>query len=79
MIWDERQELLAWLIHIGGAFAPAGTIRSDYISLLLLNRSTRLRGLYTSWPDLLAILNQFIWSEKAYQSQVKAFWEESNV
>jgi len=32
--------------------------------------------LYTSWPELVVILKQFIWSEKAFMSQVKAFWEE---
>ncbi|KAJ5535673.1 N-ethylmaleimide reductase [Penicillium frequentans] len=75
-IWDGRPGLLAWLLHIGGAFAPMGTIRSEYAALLQINRRTRLRGLYTSWPELLEILKQFIWSDKAFMSQVKAFWEE---
>jgi hypothetical protein len=76
LVWDDRPDLLAWLLHIGGAFAPPGTIRSDYVVLLHMNRNTRLRGLYESWPELLAILKKFIWSEKAFMSQVKAFWEE---
>ncbi|KAJ5909808.1 N-ethylmaleimide reductase [Penicillium tannophilum] len=76
-IWDGRPDLLAWLLHIGGAFAPVGTIRSEYAALLQINRRTRLRGLYTSWPELLEILKQFIWSDKAFRSQVKAFWEEN--
>ncbi|KAJ5523743.1 N-ethylmaleimide reductase [Penicillium frequentans] len=75
-IWDGRPGLLAWLLHIGGSFAPLGTIRSEYVALLQINRRTRLRGLYTSWPELLEILKQFIWSDKAFMSQVKAFWEE---
>ncbi|KAF2818020.1 putative N-ethylmaleimide reductase [Mytilinidion resinicola] len=79
LVWDDRPDLLAWLLHIGGAFAPTGPIRSEYVVLLHLNRSTRLRGLYTSWPELLAILKQFIWSEKAFMSQVKAFWEEKSL
>ncbi|KAN0099217.1 hypothetical protein V8E51_012992 [Hyaloscypha variabilis] len=79
VVWDNRPDLLAWLLHIGGAFAPTGTIRSSYVLLLRLNRSTRLRGLYASWQELLEILKQFIWSENAFMSQVKAFWEESSV
>lgn len=75
--WDRGPDLLAWLLYIGGAFAPAGAIRSDYMALLRLHQGTRLWGLYTSWPDLLQILERFIWSEKVFLSQVKAFWEES--
>ncbi|EXJ91322.1 hypothetical protein A1O1_04434 [Capronia coronata CBS 617.96] len=77
-IWDDRPDLLAWLLHIGGAFAPTKTIRSNYVALLRSNRSTRLRDLYTSWPELLETLKRFIWSEKAFASPVKAFWEESS-
>ena len=78
-IWDEHPGLLVWMLYIGGAFAPDGTIRSDYVALLHENRKTRLRDLYTSWPELLEILKQFIWSEKAFESQVEAFWKETSV
>ncbi|KAF2705409.1 hypothetical protein K504DRAFT_388300 [Pleomassaria siparia CBS 279.74] len=76
IIWDNQPGLLAWLLHIGGAFAPTGSIRSGYVVLLQLNRNTRLRGLYTTWPGLLDILKQFIWSEKAFAEQVQVFWQE---
>ncbi|KAJ5152935.1 N-ethylmaleimide reductase [Penicillium canariense] len=79
IIWDDVPDLLVWLLHIGGAFAPTGSIRSGYVSLLHSNRCNRLRKLYTSWPELREILEQFIWSEKAFMSQVTAFWEESSV
>lgn len=74
--WDEHRELLTWLLHIGGAFAPAGTTRSEYLELLKRNLEGRLRGLYTSWPELLGILEKFIWSDKAFLAQVQAFWNE---
>ncbi|KAJ3525227.1 hypothetical protein NM208_g11729 [Fusarium decemcellulare] len=77
-VWNEQPRLLAWLLHIGGAFAPMGSVRSDYTALLHLNRKTRLGGLYTSWLELVEILKQFIWSEKAFAAQVKAFWDESS-
>lgn len=78
-VWDDLPDLLAWLLYIGGAFAPTGTIRSDYLVLLNDNRNTRLKGLHTSWSELLDTLKQFIWSEKAFAAQVKAFWEETSV
>ncbi|EXJ87486.1 hypothetical protein A1O3_04446 [Capronia epimyces CBS 606.96] len=79
VVWDDWPDLLAWLLHIGGAFSPTGSIRSGYVALLHVNRHTRLRTLYTSWPELLEILKQFIWSDKAFLSQVKAFWKEGLV
>jgi len=69
-VWDDRPELLAWLLHVGGAFCPVGPTRSEYVALVHVNRSTRLKGLYTSWPELLTILKQFIWSENAFKLPV---------
>jgi hypothetical protein len=74
--WNKLRELFVWLLHIGGAFAPTGSIRTAYKKLLHLNLSTRLAGLYTSWTELCVILRQFIWSDKAFMSQIRAFWEE---
>ncbi|KAJ5136442.1 N-ethylmaleimide reductase [Penicillium atrosanguineum] len=79
LVWNDWPDLLAWLLHIGGAFAPEGAIRSGYVELLQSNHRSRLQDLYTSWSELLEILKQFIWSEKAFMSQVKAFWDESLV
>ncbi|TVY16452.1 hypothetical protein LARI1_G005751 [Lachnellula arida] len=76
-LWDEHPDLLLWLLYIGGAFAPAGTIRSGYIVLLRSNNASRFGDFYRSWPELLEILKRFIWSEKAFLSQVKALWEET--
>ncbi|CAG8896685.1 unnamed protein product [Penicillium egyptiacum] len=75
LVWDNSPGLLAWLLYIGGAFAPVGTIRQGYVRLLRLNHN-RFKSLYTSWPGLLVVLKQFIWSDKAFLSQVKVFWEE---
>ena len=76
-IWDDHPDLLLWLLYIGGAFAPTGVVRSDYIVLLRSNNAARFGDLYRSWPELLEILKQFIWSEKAFMSQVEALWEET--
>ncbi|KAJ5744486.1 N-ethylmaleimide reductase [Penicillium manginii] len=77
-LWDTSPDLLAWLLHIGGAFAPVGSIRTGYMALVHLNHK-RLRKLYTSWSGLLEIFKRFIWSEKAFASQIESFWEESSV
>ena len=76
-IWDDHPDLLLWLLYIGGAFAPTGIVRSDYVALLRSNNAARFGDLYRSWPELLEILKKFIWSEKAFTSQVKALWEET--
>lgn len=75
-VWEDHPELLLWLLYIGGAFTTTETVRSDYVVLLRLNTSSRLRGLYKSWQELLNILKQFIWSDVAFTSDVKALWEE---
>ncbi|KAI3317268.1 hypothetical protein HD806DRAFT_541324 [Xylariaceae sp. AK1471] len=75
--WDDHPELLLWLLYIGGAFAPTGIVRSEYVALLRSNYAIRFGDLYRSWPELLEILKQFIWSENAFMSQVKALWEET--
>ncbi|KAJ5975998.1 N-ethylmaleimide reductase, partial [Penicillium waksmanii] len=76
-LWDTSPDLLAWLLHIGGAFAPVGSIRAGYMALVHSNHN-KLRKLYTSWSELLEILKRFIWSEKAFAAQVESFWEESS-
>jgi len=68
--------MLAWLLHMGGAFAPDGPVRFNYLVLFHINRDTKLKGLYSNWTELLEILKQFVWSEKAFMSQVRGFWEE---
>ncbi|KAJ5662159.1 uncharacterized protein N7477_009775 [Penicillium maclennaniae] len=79
LVWNDRPDLLAWLLHIGGALAPSGAIRSVYVEILQSEHGSRLQDLYKSWPELLELLRQFIWSDKASKSQVKAFWNESLV
>ncbi|KAJ6126989.1 N-ethylmaleimide reductase [Penicillium sp. IBT 18751x] len=79
LVWNDWPDLLAWLLHIGGAFAPKGDIRFGYVEILQSEHRSRLQDLYKSWPELLELLRQFIWSDKAFMSQVKAFWNESLV
>ncbi|KPM35519.1 hypothetical protein AK830_g11061 [Neonectria ditissima] len=76
-IWDDHPDLLLWLLYIGGAFSPVGTVRSDYIALLRSNNAARFGDLYGSWPELVEVLKQFTWSEKAFMSHVKKLWKET--
>ncbi|KAH8657770.1 hypothetical protein BX600DRAFT_523857 [Xylariales sp. PMI_506] len=75
--WNDHPDLLAWMLHVGGSFSPKGTIRSGYKVLLQNNYWSRFRGLYGSLSELFKLLSQFIWSEKAYRSQVEEFWKET--
>ncbi|KAI3334433.1 hypothetical protein F4824DRAFT_186073 [Ustulina deusta] len=76
-VWDSHPDLLLWLLYSGGGFAPTGIVRSDYIALLRLNNASRFQDLYKSWPELHEIMKQFIWSDKAFATPVKALWEEA--
>ncbi|KFY81268.1 hypothetical protein V500_11570 [Pseudogymnoascus sp. VKM F-4518 (FW-2643)] len=78
-IWDDHPDLLLWLLYIGGTFAPKGTVHSDFVALLRSNNAARFGDFNRSWPELLEILKQFIWSEKAFTSQGKLLWEETFV
>ncbi|KAF2790979.1 hypothetical protein K505DRAFT_377130 [Melanomma pulvis-pyrius CBS 109.77] len=75
--WDDHPDLLLWILYIGGAFAPTGFVRSDYVILLRSNNASRFGDVYRSWPEQLEILKQFIWSDNAFMSQFKALWEEA--
>lgn len=77
-VWDEHADLLLWLICIGGVFAPAGPVRSGYTALL---RSTGFErpSQHCSSSDTNEILNQFIWSDLAFESAVRKFLEESSM
>ena len=61
---------------MGGSFSPKGTVRLEYKAILQLNHASRLRERYDSLAELIQILDQFIWSEKAYRAQVEEFWNE---
>ncbi|KAI1359247.1 hypothetical protein F5Y08DRAFT_85600 [Xylaria arbuscula] len=75
--WDAHPDLLLWLLYSGGAFAPTTTARSDYIALLRLNNAARFKDIYKSWSELHAIMEQFVWSDRAFASPVKTLWEET--
>lgn len=75
-MWDDHSDLLIWLLYIGGAFAPTGTVRCDYVTLLRSNNASRFGELYRSWPELLGILKKFIWPKEAFTSHVIELWEE---
>lgn len=74
--WNDHSDLLLWLLCIGGAFAPPGPVRSGYVVLLRSSNTAGFSNMYESWEELLEILKQFTWSEKAFRLPVKALWDE---
>ncbi|KAH8886597.1 hypothetical protein GQ53DRAFT_784869 [Thozetella sp. PMI_491] len=75
--WNNDPDLLIWMLHLGGSFSPKGMIRSAYKRLLQRNyESRRFRRNYDASADLIEVMRQFIWSEKAYRSQFEEFWTE---
>lgn len=62
---------------MGGSFAPKGVVRSNFVALLRLNNDARFGDLYSSWPEVVAVLRLFVWSKKAFELGGKELWEES--
>jgi hypothetical protein len=73
-VWDVHVDLLAWILFLGGAFAPFGPVREGYIDLIRGAHSARLAGLIQSWNALEETFKTFIWSEVAFSPVCKAFW-----
>ncbi|RAH81587.1 hypothetical protein BO86DRAFT_430525 [Aspergillus japonicus CBS 114.51] len=67
---DRDADLLVWLLHIGGAFAPVGPVRSGYVNVLALDYP------HISWARLHQCMRQFIWSDDAFLMPVRALWTE---
>ncbi|KAK6383433.1 hypothetical protein LTS17_002725 [Exophiala oligosperma] len=75
-IWTGHFDLLAWLLYLGGALAAPGIVRKGYILLIRRQHASKLATLIRSWSDLVAIMEQFIWSEKGISPLIQRFWEE---
>ncbi len=76
LLWNDHPALLIWIMYMGGSFSPKGTVRSEYKAMLQDNYASRFGERYDSLAELIQILDQFIWSEKAYHAQVEEFWNE---
>ncbi|KAL6898345.1 hypothetical protein GGI43DRAFT_423809 [Trichoderma evansii] len=74
--WNDNPDLLIWMLYMGGSFSPRGNAHSEYKTLIQNNHNSRFIGMYHSLDDLVGILHDFIWSEKAYRMQVEEFWKE---
>lgn len=78
-LWNDHPNLLIWILHMGGSFSPKGAIRSEYKVILRIPRVSRFGGNYSSLAELIQILDQFIWSAKAYRAQIEDFWNEIQI
>jgi len=75
--WTGSDDLLFWLLCIGGAFAPQGIIRSEYVVLLNGTYNEQLEPMADTWNVAEMRLKSFIWSDKAMGERCRMFWEES--
>jgi hypothetical protein len=76
-IWAGHFDLLAWLLYLGGALAGPGVVRENYALLIRRQHASKMAPLIYSWSDLVVVMEQFFWSEKAFPPLVKLFWEET--
>jgi hypothetical protein len=75
--WVGHEDLLLWLLCIGGAFAPRGSItRAEYVVLLNGTYFEQLGLLEEPWSEVETKLKGFIWSEKLFGDRCRLFWEE---
>lgn len=53
-----------------------GSVRSGYADLIVHKHGPELGRWSSSWEELGGVLREFIWSEKAFNGPVGAFWRE---
>lgn len=75
-VWDGNDELLLWVLMIGGAFIPRGPITNEYYRILLEGFRGRLKPLTQSWEQVESTLCRFVWSDKIFKERCRAFWED---
>jgi hypothetical protein len=74
--WDVYQDLLLWLIFVGGAFAEGKLIRLQYMALIHGSYRSRLGHLHRTWLEVERIAQAFIWSSSTFEQHFKRFWNE---
>lgn len=67
--WEHVQDLILWLIVLGGTFSASPTSRSGYAVLLHSHPNVP-----TSWEKLERGLQRFIWSPKTFGARGRFFW-----
>lgn len=72
VVWDQFTDLLTWMLYLGGTFASTDLVRDGYVGLL----HQKFPGVYISWEGLLSMLQQFIWSKRAFEPAVQRFYDE---
>jgi hypothetical protein len=74
--WIGREALLAWLIYIGGSFAPMGVISSEYAILITGTYAKAIESFTISWNALEICLNDFLWSD-TFSLRCRVIWEDT--
>jgi hypothetical protein len=75
--WNGKEELLLWLVCMGGAFAPRGILRSEYSVLMNGAYHERLLPLTDAWESVESCLKMFFWSGKMFGEPCKVYWAET--
>ncbi|KAH9907791.1 hypothetical protein F4778DRAFT_719121 [Xylariomycetidae sp. FL2044] len=75
-VWVGHEELLVWLVMIGGALAPRSDLRCQY-SVLFQHALRRCHGQeLCSWDAVVAALSKFVWTDKVFSGVCEGFWAE---
>jgi hypothetical protein len=75
--WNGKQDLLLWLVCMGGAFTSRGIMRSEYSVLMNGTYHEQIHPLAETWESVESRLKMFFWSEKAFREPCRVFWAET--
>jgi hypothetical protein len=72
-IWEDKAELLTWVLFQGGAVATEEGTRKWYVSHLV--SCSKHSGLQT-WNDVVGLLRRFLWVSLELEKHCKTLWYE---
>lgn len=77
--WTGNEDMLLWILCMGGAYASRGVVRSQYADLVNETYHTQLQPLIRTpaWDDVESCLRMFIWSERSFGGPGMVFWAET--
>ena len=73
VMWEDKAELLTWVLFQGGVVATEEGIRKWYVSYLVF--CSKHLGLQT-WNDVVELLGKFLWVSLELEKHCKALWYE---
>jgi hypothetical protein len=75
--WVGHEELLTWMLFVGGTFASSSAIRRQYAALIHGPYRAKVACHFLCWDNLQILLKTFFWSDTLFNARAKQFWDAS--